>query len=204
MDYGDLRQFLEALPLKKLNRVGKIIERINKKRNKAFVRPEHKHPEHLCQLLQQNWWWHFEDCCNDYSNTPYYVYFHADPQAHQIKLGNNLLIRKCPTPFYVGMGQGARMTQLNGRSKFHTEKVTTLRMLGETMSSIAFKVKQNLTECKARQLESKLIFYFGCKASDMISAKTPGQKNAMYGGKPCLLNQQYEPTPDGLLVKRKN
>lgn len=203
MDYGDLRIFLEALPPKELNRVSKIIDRIKKTRNKALLRMEHKQPTHLCQLLQQNWWWHFEEYCNDYSNTPYYVYLHADPFSNQIKLGNGLNVGKCPTPFYVGMGQGGRLFQQSGRSRFHTEKLTELRMLGENMSSIAFKVKKNLTERAARQLESKLIYYFGCKASDMISVNAKSEKCAMYGGRPCLLNQQYEPMPDGLLVKRK-
>jgi hypothetical protein len=112
-----------------------------------------------------------------------YVYFHVDPSAHIIHM-DGLSFHK---PFYVGMGKGNRAWTLN-RSVAHREMVAKAESEGFTRRHMVSIFAKDLTEAQARELESKLILFFGLR---VLSKKGC----ALSRMKRCLVNAQYEPIP---------
>lgn len=127
----------------------------------------------------------------DNSEPSCYVYAHVDPRFNKsisfsYEDGNKVSLS---IPFYIGMGRGGR-DMCKSRSLQHTKKITAILNDGFSFQSICVRLVYGITEMVARQIESKLILFWGCKFS------SSSRLLAMYGGKPTLYNNKYEPYPD--------
>jgi hypothetical protein len=94
----------------------------------------------------------------------YYVYVHCDPRK-KLNIKNNLKhlflaihFNLTHEPIYVGKGESDRYLDLN-RNDGH-RKIRT-QLLNKKLDLIPIKIKDNLNEAKAFELESKLIDILG-------------------------------------------
>ena len=116
----------------------------------------------------------------------YYVYAHVNPQGKFYKEYSNrngFCVLK--NPIYIGKGKDSRAFNIN-RTNFHNHK---LRKLAEkyTIEDVTFIMKDKLKEGEALELESKLIYYYGCRGG---SYKPLNGENTG-----CLYNNKYEKSP---------
>lgn len=93
----------------------------------------------------------------------YYVYVHMNP-LQKIAVGVNWLTTFAATlgmthfPFYIGKGKGDRFSNL---SRNETHRKIRQWINESNKEPISLIIKDNLTECEALSLESKLIDIFG-------------------------------------------
>jgi hypothetical protein len=90
----------------------------------------------------------------------YYVYVHVDQTKSIFVTTEECGGNYGGQPFYVGKGTGERAFDLN-RNQGHGKVIKSLLGKGLTKSDIVRVVFQNLTEAKAFEIESKLIYFFG-------------------------------------------
>lgn len=137
-------------------------------------------------IMNDDW----DDLYKDSSDigSDYYVYLHIDPSVNGLLAlsDDEGLLAKLPIPFYVGKGKGNRIYNMR-RSKIHTAKLRDLTKY-YAIEQVAIKFKDGLSEKQALILEAKLILFFGCM-------DTSTTLKSFSGGKPKLINRQYEPYP---------
>lgn len=140
--------------------------------------PVHLREKYLCALLAQDWSSVFPA---DDGAGKFYVYAHVDPTqrvCNQPAEGGGCYGGQ---PFYIGKGCGERAWDLK-RNQGHGTRLKQLIAQGwrpEDLVHIAF---QGLSESKALEIESKLIYFFG----------TVYQLDRKFG---CLLNLDVPKTP---------
>lgn len=126
----------------------------------------------------------------DYENK-YYVYVHCDPRKKlNIKYNIKHLILATKfnlthEPIYVGKGEGDRFLNLN-RNDSH-RKIRT-QLLNMNLDLMAIKIKDNLTENQALELESKLIDILG-----LVSLSKEGMLINLDEGKEAKLRRLCYP-----------
>ncbi len=102
------------------------------------------------------------------SNEEYYVYAHCDPSLPinlnkknpHGKLTFASLLGLKHIPFYIGKGVGNRAYDLN-RNETHRKTRYFMKERGRDIE--VYIIRENLTEAKALEIESKLIDIFGLK-----------------------------------------
>jgi len=122
----------------------------------------------------------------------YYVYAHIDPSAPDRKLlykQDSVRDVELIYPIYIGMGKGNRVYNFN-RCVQHTKKLSDLTAKGFHKDEICQILFSGLSEWLAKEVEAKLILFWGCKLSHNRKLK------ALSGSYPCLYNNRYEPYPD--------
>lgn len=142
----------------------------------------------LWSIINEDWSELFKSYSNDGNN--FYVYFHGRPGSQRRKyksLGCITFI----TPFYVGIGQGDRAYNFK-RTSIHQKKLSDLVLKGFPREDIVHIVRSGMSEVEARELESKLIIYFGINTGNKKNSKERAELGLC---RPSLLNLKYEPTP---------
>ncbi len=140
----------------------------------------------LESILSEDWSDLFQGYSSDTSD--FYVYLHGSPKNK--KMYSPLDTKSFASPIYVGMGQGNRAYNFS-RSPAHLEELCRLTDLGYSKEEIVHVVKAGLSEKSARELESKLILFFGIKN---FKVKGDKRKCSFNGGR-TLLNAKYETIP---------
>lgn len=120
--------------------------------------PCHIRSRYLSCLLAQDWSELFPD--NGNSKNEYYVYVHTDPSDKVFVTDSASGGNYGGTPFYVGKGIGARAYDLK-RNQGHGKKIKDVLSKGYDKESIVKIVFLGLSESKALEIESKLIYFFG-------------------------------------------
>lgn len=117
----------------------------------------HHGQKYLSCLLKQDW----SDIYTggDIENK-YYVYAHVDPSDKIFLATQDAGGNYGGTPFYIGKGTGQRAYDLK-RNQGHGKKIKSTLEKGFTPENIVKIVFENLSECKALEIEAKLIYYFG-------------------------------------------
>lgn len=141
----------------------------------------------LAYILADDW----SELFSEYSDhgAEHYVYMHVYPTKAGVAF--NLPDRKVKIkrPFYVGVGKGDRAYNMR-RASAHSALLNNLLSKGYTKNEICWIFQDGLSERAARELESKMILYFGIDR-DIRGSRT----NSLSGSKSRLLNNQYEPMP---------
>jgi len=112
---------------------------------------------YLPSLINQNWSGIYKD---GGSNDEFYVYAHVDPSSKQFTTRPMCGGNYGGTPFYIGKGSGDRAHDLK-RNQGHGKKITELIKKGVSKDLIPYIIFSGLSESKAYELESKLIYFFG-------------------------------------------
>ena len=146
------------------NRVFSAWEDDAAKRFQGLTKPHHEFNVHwlryLDELLKQDWSHLFSD--GD-SECKYYVYMHYEPSGKDIRfVSPNCSIKINGRPFYVGKGAGNRAYDMN-RNQGHGEILRQLLKGGSAPQEIVHICKDGLSEARALELESKLIYFFGTR-----------------------------------------
>lgn len=134
--------------------------------SKLFVAdPQYRHEyskhknKYLGELLDQDWSHLF---FGGNAEEKYYVYLHYEPSGKQVKFAcENLEINIQGWPFYVGKGTGDRAYDMK-RNQGHGQLLKQI-LSRHAADEIVQIVKSGLTEAKAFELESKLIYFFGTR-----------------------------------------
>jgi len=133
----------------------------------------------------------------DYDLQPhYYVYAHLDT-TKKIAVGVNAKTTFAATlgmeywPFYVGKGIGGRCEELV-RNETHRKVRERIHKFGKEITVV--KIKENLSETKALQYESKLIDIFGLITnggilSNLDEGLLPGKRRERYTEAYCTLSK---------------
>lgn len=133
--------------------------------------------KYLDCLIKQDWSYLFSDSSEDKSQD-YYVYFHIDSTIKRPIILNQFMATG--QVFYVGKGREQRAWNLK-RNEGHGKKLQHLKKNGITDEEIVYIYKSGLSEKQARELESKLIYFFGT----IFEQDRKG----------CLVNLRTEPKP---------
>ena len=144
--------------------------------------------EYMRQLLHEDWSYLFMSY--ETESTDYYIYLHGDPATK--KRYTELGVKSFASPFYVGMGQGGRAYTFK-RSPAHMAELRRMKNQGFDKEEIVFIVADGLSEREARELESKLILFYGVQS---FKNKNNDQRKDAFNQKRSLLNNQYEPMPE--------
>lgn len=113
--------------------------------------------KYLPSLISQDWSCVYPDTGGD---NKYYVYVHTDPRARVLSTKPYAGGNYGGTPFYVGKGTGDRAFDLK-RNQGHGKIIKDILSDGFDKYSIVKVIFDNLTESKAYEIESKLIYFFG-------------------------------------------
>ncbi len=143
----------------------------------------------LSTLINDDWGELFSEYSNSGSNHD--VYIHIDPNSNNIKYNYSEFNIDINIPYYVGVGQGERIYSLK-RSVMHLNKLNGLLDNGLTKKEIMIFFEKGMSELKARELESKLILFFGIKTAIISKSK---KIKALSGHAPSLFNNRYESFP---------
>lgn len=156
------RNFIQSLDITRYDSFELLSKAINKYNTKLLSlpnlnnKPDHRH-KYLTSLIMQDWsdLYHPKDSLKDF-----YVYAHVDP-ADKIFLTNKKNGGNYGgMPFYIGKGIGNRAYNLN-RNQGHGKKIRSIKKEGWNDKDIVKIIFNNLSEYKAYELESKLIYFFG-------------------------------------------
>lgn len=135
-------------------------------------------------LLEQDWGHLFSGDAVQ----KYYVYAHIKPGNKRIKIDHEELpLIMDGVPFYIGKGTGDRAFDLK-RNQGHGTMLKELQDAGVKKSEIVCIISDCLSEAKALELESKLIYLFGTKYE-------PERKG-------MLVNLDVPPRPDFIPFKK--
>lgn len=113
--------------------------------------------KYLKCILAQDWSHLFPKCGG---NPDFYVYVHVDPSEKIFITDRNSGGNYKGNPFYVGKGTGNRAWDLK-RNQGHGKKIQEVLGKGYGKENIVYIPFSNLTESKAYEIESKLIYFFG-------------------------------------------
>lgn len=110
-------------------------------------------------LLDQDW----GDLFSGDSEKKYYVYAHIKTGSKKLHIEHESVpLKMNGVPFYIGKGTGDRAYDLK-RNQGHGALLKELQDAGSQRSEIVYIVSDGLSEAKAFELESKLIYLFGTK-----------------------------------------
>lgn len=123
----------------------------------AINEPLHVREKYLSSLLDQNWSKTYP--CNG-GPCDFYVYAHVDPTLRIVSMPSGCDGSFGGTPFYIGKGAGQRAFDLK-RNQGHGKKIGELIDKGWGKEDIVSILFDGLTEQKALEIESKLIYFFG-------------------------------------------
>lgn len=134
------------------------------KRFRGLPSPHHEFNHHafryLPELLNQDWTHLY---AGGDPEPIYYVYAHAYPKGKGLRfVHDGLKIGTNGWPFYIGKGCGDRAYDLV-RNQGHGETLRQLLRDGHKPGEIVHILRTGLTEAKALEIESKLIYFFGTK-----------------------------------------
>lgn len=197
-----LKEFVESADKKLLQRIRKSIsarlaslemaDRVMSASEKFEFRSK-SYNESLELLLSEDWSQHFSHCSDEVAD--FYVYLHGSPKNKRTY--SPLGVRSFAAPIYAGMGQGGRAFSF-ARSPAHLEELCRLTDQGYCKEEIVHVVRCGLSERQARELESKLILFFGIR-----NFKAKGDKrHASFNGARTLLNAKYEAVSEKYLELR--
>lgn len=150
------RRAMEAVGRKTLL-ASDVYKRIVREKRKY----SHCHLQELDGLMAQDWSHLFPEGDPE---ERYYVYAHVYPQvkAKDFRSQGEFGLDLPGTPFYIGKGCGERAWDLK-RNEGHGVELRSLTSRGCTPDQIVHVVRDKLTERKALEVESKLIYFFGTK-----------------------------------------
>ncbi len=109
-------------------------------------------------ILNQNWMHLFDDFENE--SDKFYVYAHVDPRHKGFECKELNLVKGFGVPFYIGKGTGNRACDMK-RNQGHGKMIATLRKAMHSDESMVIKIFDLISERKAMEIESKLIYFFG-------------------------------------------
>lgn len=122
-----------------------------------YTSSPHQTKKYLSDLMNQDWGTLF-NCGNDTGE--FYVYAHIDPREKafltEVCNGGNWMGQ----PFYIGKGSSNRAWDMK-RNQGHGLLIKQIVEDGYDSNSIVKIVAKGLSESKALELESKLIYFFG-------------------------------------------
>jgi hypothetical protein len=143
-------------------------------------------------LLSQNWSFLFPE--KD-TTEKYYVYAHVDPRNRIFVTHENCGGNYGGTPFYIGKGVGNRAFDLK-RNQAHGKTIQAIREAGYNDSAIVKILFDNLTESKAFEIESKLIYFFQTKYENpqgaLVNLEIPNRPVFVGEMEKILTNKQFE------------
>lgn len=194
------RQFVRAADLILLNRMSRIInQRIFDLQGESFSSTgasREQGPSKSSLALEELWPEDWTDLFQEYDRKTqdFYVYLHVDPKLKTLRFSTEKWSFHTRMPFYVGMGQGERIFSKK-RSRMHEHRIREIIANGFGSSSFMQFHKKGLCEAEAREIESKLILFFGIRTAFASSGERASRK-MLSGVRPCLLNQKYERFPE--------
>lgn len=168
----------------------RIINLENERRQLPANSRSKSYNENLLRLLNEDWSFLFDGY--SYKDDKHYVYLHGDPEGPRIDL-ECLGVNTFSKPIYVGQGSGHRAYSFV-RGVLHTDQLGQFQSQGSTKEEIVHIIKTGLSEKQSRELEAKLILFFGIKA--VFDKKKSKRRDCFNRSHPSLLNAQYEPIPD--------
>lgn len=147
---------------------------------------------YLPALLKQDWSHLFNS--SSYSTEPvFYVYAHINPDTPQITTSNDSGGVYSGMPFYIGKGTGDRAYDLK-RNQGHGKILNKLLARGYTKDDLVKIIFNDLTEAKAFEIESKLIYFFGTvyghEKGVLYNLDTPSTPKFIGNMKQMMLNIQ--------------
>lgn len=116
------------------------------------------HRKYYQSLMNQDWGYLFSEYENE--SIDYYVYAHLDPKTKDFGMSELNLLPGKGVPFYIGKGCGIRAFELN-RNQGHGKKIKAIVDDGYSKDCIPKILVGNISERKAMEIESKLIYFFG-------------------------------------------
>lgn len=119
--------------------------------------PRHQLMRYLPALLRQDWSHLFS---GGDTERRYYVYAHVDPREFVYVGTEEAGGVYGGTPFYIGKGTGKRAFDMK-RNQGHGKKIREILKAGFGPESIVKIIADGVTEDKALETESKLIYFFG-------------------------------------------
>lgn len=193
---------LDSLSTRDLSRMAVLLNQKIKSRSKSEIQesissakptvgdPVKSMDLALSRILSEDWSSEFESYKNPDKSRDYYVYLHGRPESQKRKW-KSLGVKTFAKPFYVGMGKGGRAHDFR-RSSIHAKKLSDIMARGFSKEEVVNIVAHGLTEIEARELESKLIVFFG--VMDGTDKHSVNRREAGLP-KPTLLNLEYTQTP---------
>ena len=124
---------------------------------RGLSNPPHRNKYYLKPLIMQDW-----SCTYDSNQATgdYYVYCHVDPSERVFVVNRKVGGNYGGQPFYIGKGVGNRAYDLK-RNQGHGSKIRELLSKGWEKRDIVHIAFDGLSEQKALEIESKLIYFFG-------------------------------------------
>ncbi len=168
----------------------KVASNLNMFAGHPFIKQKSHHTsrgKYYTELMSQDWSHLFS---NGDLDEKYYVYAHINPCAKKVRLEINdqSCLELNGQPFYIGKGCGNRAYDLK-RNQGHGKTIKDLLNSGVKDSDIVTILYENLSEDKALEIESKLIYFFG-------SIYESGRHG-------ILVNLDIPPRPDFHYIKKK-
>lgn len=117
----------------------------------------HARQKYLNALIMQDWSHLYPE--SESSDDRFYVYVHTDPREKVFVTNDRCGGNYKGTPFYVGKGTGSRAFDLK-RNQGHGKRIRQVLDAGYTQDDIVHIAFSGLTESKAFELESKLVYFF--------------------------------------------
>ena len=162
----DVLKLIQRISLQELQKRKQYESAASKVFNGAFAgipwpgrEPNRFLAKYYSLLLDQDW----SHLFSGDAEQKYYVYAHVKPSAKKIHLEHDALpLKMNGVPFYIGKGTGDRAYDLK-RNQGHGAFLKELQDAGVNKSDIVHIVSDCLSEPKAFELESKLIYLFGTK-----------------------------------------
>lgn len=199
-----LKQAISEMELGNLREIKRMVDSMILQHSKSSIstRGAMRHLENnkikkvdsvLVSLLDEDWSSFYQD--SDSENTDCYVYLHGRPMSARRKY-YPLGVETFEKPFYVGMGRGGRAFSKK-RSQVHAAILSSVASGSEGEYSYVHIIKDGMSEAQARELEAKLIVFFGILPSDYDKKATwVKTRRDLSLPNASLVNVRYEPTPD--------
>jgi hypothetical protein len=127
---------------------------------KTIPCPHNREP-YLSSLLLQDWRHLYQ---REIDHGEYYVYAHVDPRLKVFVTTEDAGGNYGGKPFYIGKGTGNRAYDLK-RNEGHGKTIKEVIRAAYSADNIVRILFSNLSEQKALEIESKLIYFFGTQFS---------------------------------------
>lgn len=203
IDVNLLKEFISHLDEDALDEVYRVVNarrsalKADRKIRKRKKRVNHRYEggktgrdKSLEELLNADWGEVFSQA--DDKERKFCVYAHGDPRNKTWKKPEFLGVTFMK-PIYVGMGDELRPYNFAGRSVMHLNKLNALMAEGYDRQDLVSVLASGLTEKEAREMESKLILFWGISS---LSRRGTERHREFGSAKRVLLNSRYEPMPE--------